>query len=77
MDWDSLFQNRTFNKWDMLEDSNLSSKFYEERDNGYRAALAFASFSKRHPEAVVMRGGHDIADFIVSCKMGGFMCSPR
>ncbi|XP_041375089.1 degenerin-like protein asic-1 [Gigantopelta aegis] len=77
MDWNLVFQNNTFNKWDMLEDSKLSSKFYKERDDDYRAAMAYASFSKRHPERTVMRGGHKISDFIVSCKMAGFMCSPK
>ncbi|XP_041368150.1 degenerin-like protein asic-1 [Gigantopelta aegis] len=68
--------NKTYNQWTMLEDRNLSTAYYQQRDMGYRAAMKYASFSQLFSQSVVMAGGHSIMDFIVSCKMGGFMCSP-
>ena len=71
-----MAKNQTFNQWEMLKDDNVSETFYKRRDKGYSASLAYAWFSQRYPEHV-MEAGHNIANFIVSCKMSGFMCSPE
>ncbi|XP_067664680.1 amiloride-sensitive sodium channel subunit gamma-like [Haliotis asinina] len=76
-DLTDFLKDNSFNKWDMLERSNVATQFYEDKDKEYIASMAYATFSKTHSASTVIEGGHPAKNFIIDCKMEGFPCSPK
>ncbi|XP_046554137.1 acid-sensing ion channel 2-like [Haliotis rubra] len=76
-DLTDFLKENSFNKWDMLERSNVANEFYEDKDREYIASMAYATFSKTHNASTLIEGGHPAKNFIIDCKMEGFPCSPK
>lgn len=76
IDWDEVLGNATFNRWDQLQGSNNSYKYYKERDDEYEAAMAYAYVTADVGAEYAEKGGNLKKNFIASCKFNGYQCSP-
>ncbi|CAG5120526.1 unnamed protein product, partial [Candidula unifasciata] len=73
---EDIVQNSTFNKWAILSKLSPQSRFYEERDDEYDAAMTYAYITSKLNKSVVEMSGHRKENFIASCDYAGYQCSP-
>ncbi|BFZ02448.1 hypothetical protein BsWGS_05487 [Bradybaena similaris] len=74
---EDMVRNSTFNKWAMLSKLPEESRFYEERDDEYDAAMTYAYITAKLKNSVVEKSGHQKQNFIASCDFAGYQCSPE
>ncbi|KAK6179325.1 hypothetical protein SNE40_011713 [Patella caerulea] len=65
-----------FNQWDILDESNVNG-FYNTTDSEFDASFKYAYLSAKVNKSLAISVGHSLKTFMISCKYGGYQCSPH
>ncbi|XP_050401796.1 degenerin-like protein asic-1 [Patella vulgata] len=65
-----------FNQWDILDEKSVNG-FYNTTDSEFDASFKYAYLSAKVNKSLAISVGHSLKTFMISCKYGGFQCSPQ
>ena len=73
----SQMKNNSINVWSALSDPVTAAAFYKTEDQEMVATFGYATIAANMDQSELKSYGHQIEDFLVSCRFGGMPCSPQ
>ncbi|XP_052101134.1 amiloride-sensitive sodium channel subunit alpha-like [Mytilus californianus] len=73
----SKMKNNSINVWSALSDPVTAAAFYKTEDQEMVATFGYATIASEIDQSELKSYGHQIEDFLVSCRFRGMPCSPE
>ena len=70
-------KNNSFNVWSALDNWDTANAFYKTTDQEMTATFIYSALAIEVDPDELKSYGHQIEDFLVSCRFGGMQCSPE
>ena len=70
-------KNKSINVWSALNNWDTAYTFYRTTDQEMTATFVYATLAIEEDPNELKSYGHQLEDFLVSCRFGGMRCSPE
>ena len=68
--------DQKFDVWQALNDSATAKQYYNTDDDEIVAAMTYSGIASEMQQQKLKSYGHQLEEFLVSCRFAGLPCSP-